>query len=207
MRDLDQGRRGLNLRRLQVRLFCMRWRAALLVGIVSAVAAVVVAAPGAERLTQLTYVFRQDRATLTLTLPAPADRAPRALACAKALHDPLVLIRAVADNRAGRARFDLPDVIAVGLSSGRSLEFVGLDEKITADRWGAKASRLAGDLYERCAVALWNELSVARVVLPGARNIYLYAASARSIRLPNVRYMIVSDPITIGPDPVVLRRR
>lgn len=200
-------RRGLIPRRWWIRLVRMRWRAALPVGIVSAVAAVVVAAPGAERLTQLTYVFRQGRATLTLTLPAPAERAPRALACAKALHDPLVLIRAVADNRAGRGRFDLPDVIAVGLSSGRSLEFVGLDEKITVDRWGARARRRAGDLYERCAVALWNELSVARIVMPGTRNVYLYAASARSIRLPNVRYMIASDPITIGPDPVVLRRR
>ncbi len=207
MRDGDQGGRGLNPGRPGVRLSEMRWRAALLVGIVSAIAGVLVAAPGAERLTQLTYVFRQGKTTLTLTLPAPADRAPRALACSKALHDPLVLIRAVVDNRAGRSRFDLPDVIAVGLGDGRSLEFVGLDAKISADRWGAKANRLAGDLYERCAVALWNELSVSRVVLPGARNIYLYAASARGIDLPSVRYVLLSDPITIGPDPVVLHRR
>jgi len=187
--------------------FGMRWKAALLFGIVAGIAGAAAAGPAAERVAEYTYVYRQGKATLTLTLPAPAARAPEALACSKALHDPLVLIRAVADNRAGRSRFDLPDVIAVGLSSGRTLEFVGLDTKITADRWGARASRLGGDLYERCAVALWNNLSVSRVVLPGGRNTYLYAASARAITLPSVRYVLAADPITIGPDPVVLHRR
>ena len=185
----------------------MRWRAALTFGIVSVIAGTAAVAPAAERVTEYTYVYRRGKTTMTLTLPAPTDRAPQALACAKALHDPLVLIRAITDNRAGRARFDLPGVIAVGLTGGRTLEFVGLDAKITADRWGAKANRLGGDLYERCAVGLWNALSVSRVVLPGAQETYLYAASARSIRLPHVRYVLAADPITIGPDPIVLHRR
>jgi len=185
----------------------MRWHAALVLGILGLIAWAAVAAPASSRPADYTYVFQQGKAKLTLTLPAPAARAPRALACAKALHDPLVLIRAVADNRAGRERFDLPDVIAVGLSSGRTLEFVGLDSKITEDRWGERASRLGGELYDRCAVDLWNELSVSRTVLPRNRNVYLYAASADGITLPDVRYMLASDPISIGPDPVVLKRR
>ena len=185
----------------------MRWRTALLFGFLSAVAGAFVAEPATPATAHYMYVYRQGKATLTLTLPAPAKRSPKARACAKALHDPLVLIRAVADNRAGSVRFDLPDVIAVGLSSGRTLRFVGLDSKITADRWGDKADRLGAELHDRCAINLWNELSVSRIVLPKARNTYLYAASATGITLPDVQYVIVADPISIGPDPVVLHRR
>jgi hypothetical protein len=185
----------------------MRWCAALLVGIVSLVVGAAVAKPAGPATTHYLYVFRQGKATMTLTLPAPAARAPKARACAKALHDPLVLIRAVADNRAGGVRFDLPDVIAVGLSGGRTLRFVGLDSKITADRWGDRADRLGAELRDRCAINLWNELSVSKIVLPGARNTYLYAASASGIILADVQYLLVADPISIGPDPVVLHRR
>ena len=183
----------------------MRWRTALLFGLISAIAAV--AEPAAAPTVHYTYVYRQGKATLTLTLPAPAAHVPQARACAKELHDPLVLIRAVADNRAGSVRFDLPDVIAVGLSRGRTLQFVGLDSKITADRWGDKAHRLGADLYDRCAIDLWNELSVSRIVLPGGRNTYLYAASGTGITLLDVQYLLVADPISIGPDPVVLHHR
>jgi hypothetical protein len=185
----------------------MRWRAALLVGLLSAIAGAAGAGSAAPATAHYTYVYRQGMATLTLTLPAPRARVPRARACATALHDPLVLIRAVADNRAGRARFDFPDVIAVGLSNGRTLRFVGLDSKITADRWGDRADRLGAGLYDRCAINLWNELSVSRIVLPRARNTYVYAASAPGITLPDVQYVLVADPISIGPDPVVLHRR
>jgi hypothetical protein len=185
----------------------MRWLAALLFVIVSVVAGSAVAQPAAPATAHYMYVYRQGKATMTLTLPAPAARAPQARACAKALHDPLVLIRAVADNRAGSVRFDLPDVIAVGLSSGRTLRFVGLDSKITADRWGDRADRLGAKLRDRCAINLWNELSVSRIVLPGARNTYLYAASATGITLHDVQYLLLADPISIGPDPVVLHRR
>jgi hypothetical protein len=185
----------------------MRWRAALLFGILSVVAGPAVAEPAATASRHYLYVYRQGKATMTLTLPAPAARAPRARACAKALHDPLVLIRAVADNRAGGVRFDLPDVIAVGLSSGRTLRFVGLDSKITADHWGDRADRLGAELRDRCAINHWNELSVSRIVLPGTRNTYLYAASATGITLSDVRYLLLADPISIGPDPVVLHRR
>jgi hypothetical protein len=185
----------------------MRWGTALLFGVLAAIAVASIAGPAAPATAHYTYVYRQGMATLTLTLPAPSARVPQATACASALHDPLVLIRAVADNRAGSARFDLPDVIAVGLSSGRTLRFVGLDSKITADRWGDKAHRLGTGLYDRCAINLWNELSVSRIVLPRARNTYVYAASATGITLPDVRYLLVADPISIGPDPVVLHRR
>ena len=185
----------------------MRWRTALLFGILAAITWAAVADPAAPATDHYTYVYRQGKATLTLTLPAPAGRVPQARACANELHDPLVLIRAVADNRAGNARFDLPDVIAVGLSSGRTLDFVGLDSKITADRWGDKAHRLGGELYDRCAINLWNELSVSKIVLPRARKTYLYAASGTGITLPNVQYVLVADPISVGPDPVVLHRR
>jgi len=185
----------------------MRWRAALVLAIIAAVAGAVVTDPAARGTTEYTYVYRQGKTKLTLTLPAPAAHVAEARACANALRDPLVLIRAVTDNRTGRERFELPDVIAVGLRSGRSLEFVGLDAKITADRWGARAHRLGGELYDRCAVDLWNELSVSRTVLPGAHNTYLYAANGRGLALPDVRYVLAADPITIGPDPVVLHRR
>jgi hypothetical protein len=185
----------------------MRWRAALLFGILAAIAGTAVAEPAAPATEHYTYVYRQGKAALTLTLPAPATRVSDAQECAKAVHDPLVLIRAVADNRTGGARFDLPDVIAVGLSSGRALRFIGLDSKITADRWSGKAQRLGAGLYERCAINLWNELSVSRVVLPGARNTYLYAASGTGVTLPDVQYLLLADPISIGPDPVVLHRR
>ena len=185
----------------------MRWRAALVLTIISAVAGAAVTDPAARGTSGYTYVYRQGKTRLTLTLPAPAAHVAEARACAKALHDPLVLIRAVTDNRTGHERFDLPDVIAVGLSSGRSLDFVGLDVKITADRWGARAHRLGGEIYDRCAVDLWNELSVSRTVLPGAHDTYVYAASGRGIALSDVRYVLAADPITIGPDPVVLHRR
>ena len=187
----------------------MRWRPALLSCALAAVLGVAVAKPAvpAPTPTHFTYVFRQGKAVLTLTLPAPAARTPGARACASALHDPLVLIRAVADNRAGRDRFTYPGVIVVGLRDGRALEFVGLDTKITADGWSQRARRLGGGLYDRCAVNLWNDLSVSRVVLPGARNTYLYATGAKGIRLGDVAYAYVSDPLNIGPDPVELQRR
>jgi hypothetical protein len=185
----------------------MRWLTALLFGVLAAIAVASIAGPAAPATAHYTYVYRQGMATLTLTLPAPSARVPQAMACASALHDPLVLIRAIADNRAGSVRFDLPDVIAVGLSSGRTLQFVGLDSKITSDRWGDRAHRLGAGLYDRCAINLWNELSVSRIVLPKARNTYVYAASASGITLPDVRYLLVADPISIGPDPVVLHRR
>ena len=185
----------------------MRWRAALLLAVSTAVAGAVVVNPAARGTTGYTYVYRQGKAKLTLTLPAPAAHVSEARGCARALHDPLVLIRAVTDNSTGRARFDLPDVIAVGLRSGRSLDFVGLDAKITADRWGARAHRLGSELYDRCAVDLWNEESVSKTVVPGAHDTYLYAASGRGIALPDVRYVLAADPISIGPDPVVLHRR
>jgi len=185
----------------------MRWRAALVLGILSAVAGAVVTDPAARGTSEYTYVYRQGKTELTLTLPAPAARVSGAHACAKALHDPLVLIRAVTDNRSAMDRFDLPDVIAVGLRSGRSLDFVGLDAKITADRWGARAQRLGAEWYDRCAVNLWNELSVSKSVLPGEQDTYLYAAGGSGIALPDVRYVLVADPISIGPDPVVLHRR
>jgi hypothetical protein len=185
----------------------MRWRSALLVGILAACVGVAVAQPAVPSPEHFTYVFRQGKAVLTLTLPAPAARTPRARACASALHDHLVLMRAVTDNRAARDRFNLPGVIAVGLRDGRTLEFTGLDSKITADGWADRARRLGTGLYDRCAVDLWNDLSVSRVVLAGARNTYLYAASAAGIRLGDVEYVIASDPINIGPDPVELHRR
>ena len=43
-------------------------------------------------------------------------------------------------------------------------------------------------------------LTVVRIVLPRARNTYVYAASATGITLPDVRYLLVADPISIGPD-------
>ncbi|HEX6762068.1 MAG TPA: hypothetical protein VF094_04635 [Gaiellaceae bacterium] len=185
----------------------MRWRSALLIGALAAVVGAAVAKPAVPNLEHYTYVFRQGKAVLTLTLPAPVAYTPGARACASALHDPLVLIRAVADNRAGRDRFVYPEVIVVGLKSGRVFEYVGLDARITADRWGEKARRLGGGLYDRCAVDLWNDLSVSRVVLPRAQNVYLYAARGKSFRLADVQYAFASDPLNIGPDPVELHRR